>query len=167
MQDNIATLTNLMVKERPSLFHLMYRIIKNREAAEDAVQALFEKIQHVEPEAVILSPHAYLYRLASNLAIDSARSRCRREDVQDSIHDLLWLEDDKPTAEQQLAGKKRLAQVEAMIETMPEPMKTIFCLNRFHGLSQTEIARRSGKSVSLINRYVQRALNMLATARDD
>ncbi|KXV75571.1 hypothetical protein AD953_06895 [Acetobacter malorum] len=167
MQDNIATLTTLMMKERPSLFHLMYRIIKNREAAEDAVQSLFEKIQRVEPEAVILSPHAYLYRLASNLAIDHARSLSRREDAQDSIHDLLWLEDDSPTAEQQLAGKKRLALVESMIESMPEPMKTIFCLNRFHGLSQTEIARRSGKSVSLINRYVQRALDLLATVQED
>lgn len=167
MPDNIATLTNLMMKERPSLFQLMYRILRNREATEDAVQSLFEKIQHIEPEAVILSPHAYLYRLASNLAIDHARSRCRREDVQDSIHDLLWLEDDRPTAEQQLAGKAKLAQVERLIDSMPEPMKTIFCLNRFHGLSQTEIARRSGKSVSLINRYVQRALDLLATVRED
>lgn len=167
MQDTLTVLTQLIVAERPTLLRLMYRIIKNRDAAEDAVQSLFEKIQRVEQTLIIGSPKAYLYRLAANLAIDHARSLCRREDVQDSIDALLWLEDDTPTAEQSTAAKKQLARVEDMIETLPEPMKTFFCLNRFHGLTQTEIARRSGKSVSIVNRYIHQALDRLSAVRED
>ncbi|MDN7350023.1 RNA polymerase sigma factor [Acetobacter senegalensis] len=165
MPDNIATLTSLMMTERPTLLRLMLRIIKNRDAAEDAVQSLYEKIQKVENSLVIANPHAYLYRLASNQAIDHARKIKRQTDLQDSIHDLLWLEDETPSSEQQTIAKRELEAAENIINAMPEPMKTIFCLNRFHGLSQTEIANRFGRSVPLINRYIQRALDMLSSAR--
>lgn len=167
MQDTIATLTELIVDERPMLLRLMYRIIRNREAAEDAVQSLFEKIHRIEQPGLITSPKAYLYRLASNLAIDHARRLGRYEDVQQSIHELLWLEDDTPSAEQHTAAKKQLTNVENIIDTMPEPMKTIFYLNRFQGMTQTEIARRFGKSVSIINRYIHQALERLSCVRDE
>ncbi|GAL99137.1 RNA polymerase sigma-24 factor [Acetobacter tropicalis NRIC 0312] len=166
MQDTIAFLTDIIVDERPVLLRLMYRIIRNKEAAEDAVQSLFEKILRIEQPGLITNPKAYLYRLASNLAIDHARRIGRQDDVQDSIHDLLWLEDDKPSAEQHTAAKKQLENVENIIETMPEPMKTFFYLNRFQGLTQTEIASRHGKSVSIVNRYIHQALERLSCARD-
>lgn len=170
MQDNITTLTNLITTERPKLFMLMNRIIKNRDCAEDALQSLFEKIQRVENSAIILNHKAYLHKLASNLAIDYVRKQKRHNALQESIHTLLWvenLEDDTPTVEQQASDKRTLALIENTIETLPEPMKTIFCLNRFQGLSQTEIARVYGTSIPLVNRYLHRALNILANTRDN
>ncbi|MFT8517528.1 MAG: hypothetical protein ABF673_10725 [Acetobacter persici] len=62
MQDTLTVLTQLMVAERPTLLRLMYRIIKNRDAAEDAVQSLFEKIQRVEQTLIIGSPNVRGHR---------------------------------------------------------------------------------------------------------
>lgn len=165
MQDNIAVLTDLISAERHKLLNVIQRIVGNPEAAEDAVQSLFEKIRRIENAAEIVNPRAFLYRLASNLAIDHARQARRREKVQSDIHDLLWIEDDTPSPERTLFARHELEEIEKAIAALPEPMKTAFVLNRFHGVPQKEIAARMGRSIALVSRYICRALDIISSSR--
>ncbi|MBO1324470.1 RNA polymerase sigma factor [Acetobacter sp. TBRC 12305] len=165
MQDNIAVLTDLITTERPKLLSLIQRIVGNPDTAEDAVQSLFEKIRRIENAAEIVNPRAFLYRLASNLAIDYSRRARRRETVQSDIHALLWLEDDTPSPERSVSARYELEMIEKAVEALPEPMRTIFLLNRFHGVPQKDIAARMGRSVALVSRYICRALEIISSAR--
>ncbi|GBR02980.1 DNA-directed RNA polymerase sigma-70 factor [Gluconacetobacter liquefaciens] len=165
MQDNIAVLTDLISAERQKLLNVIQRIVGNPEAAEDAVQSLFEKIRRIENAAEIVNPRAFLYRLASNLAIDHARQAKRREEIQSDIHDLLWIEDDTPSPERTLFARHELEEIEKAVAALPEPMKTVFVLNRFHGVPQKEIAARMGRSIALVSRYICRALDIISSSR--
>lgn len=165
MQDNIAVLTDLISAERPKLLNVIQRIVGNPETAEDAVQSLFEKIRRIENAADIVNPRAFLYRLASNLAIDYARQARRREEVQSDIHDLLWIEDDTPSPERALFARHELKALEKAVAALPEPMRTIFTLNRFHGVPQKEIAARMDRSIALVSRYICRALDIISSSR--
>ncbi|NHN86628.1 sigma-70 family RNA polymerase sigma factor [Acetobacter musti] len=165
MTTSIAALTTLITQERLSIIRLARRIVGTREAAEDVAQLLFEKIQKIEEVSAIRNPKAYLFRLASNLAIDHARQARRREEFHEEIHDILWLEDAAPAADRQLGDREELERVEQMIADLPEPTRTFFCLNRFDGLSQTDIARRYGRSPAIVNRHIHRALQILSGAR--
>lgn len=81
MPTNAAALTRLLLRERPSLLRLAQRIVGTAPAAEDVTQSLWLRIQRVEDDPPIANKRAYLYRLATNLAVDHARSDQRREDI--------------------------------------------------------------------------------------
>ncbi|CAI9120369.1 RNA polymerase sigma factor [Brytella acorum] len=165
MQDNIAVLTDLISAERRKLLNVIQRIVGNPETAEDAVQSLFEKIRRIENATDIVNPRAFLYRLASNLAIDCARQARRREEVQGDIHDLLWIEDDTPSPERALCARHELEAIEKAVAALPEPMRTVFILNRFHGVPQKDIAAHMGRSIALVSRHICRALDIIASSR--
>nr|WP_260175985.1 RNA polymerase sigma factor [Acetobacter oeni] len=159
-------MTTLITQERLSIMRLVQRIVGTRETAEDIAQLLFEKVQKIDEASEIANPRACLFRLASNLAIDHARQAKRREMLHAGIRDILWTEDAGLSPDQQLSDREELKRVKDMIADLPEPTRTIFCLNRFYGLSQTEIARRYGRSPTIVNRHIQRALEILSHVRD-
>ena len=62
-------------------------------------------------------------------------------------------------------AQDELQRVLAAADHLPEPTRTIFRLNRLQGLTQAEIARRRGVSVTTVENHVRAALQRLAWAR--
>ena len=56
-------------------------------------------------------------------------------------------------------------RVLAAAEHLPEPTRTIFRLHRLQGMTQAEVARRQGVSVTTVENHVRSALQRLAWAR--
>lgn len=165
MSHHVAALTRLLILERSALHGLIRRIVGSSAAAEDVTQTLFLKLQRVDDATEIQDRRAYLFRLASNLAIDRRRTETREKGHQAEIEDILWVEDPAPGAERTAMARLDLERVARALEALPEPTRSIFQLNRFGQQTQREIAARYGISTTMVERHIRRALEALSRAR--
>lgn len=163
MSSNASTLTDLLIRERPALLRLVQRILGSDGSAEDVIQAIWFKARGVDGSLTIDNPRAYLYRLATNLATDQGRERSRQARLLADHY--LWGPDEVLSTEEQAMAQDELQRVLAAADHLPEPTRTIFRLNRLQGLTQAEIARRRGVSVTTVENHVRAALQRLAWAR--
>ncbi len=166
MSDNATALSRLLLAERPSLIRLAQRIVGSAPAAEDVTQSLWLKVQRIADEPPILNKRAFLFRLASNLAIDHVRSESSRAGIQTKARAYLWAELERPSPEQAAIAQDELARVLRAAETLPEPTRGIFRLRRFKGLTQAEVAAHYGVSTTTIEKHMRRAMTALRKARD-
>lgn len=163
MSSNANTLTELLIRERPALLRLVRQILGADGGADDVIQGVWFKVRGVGSEPVIGNPRAYLYRLASNLAADHGRERTRRLRLQ--AENYLWGPDEVLSTEEQVMAQDELARVLEAAEHLPEPTRSMFRLNRLQGLTQPEVARRMGVSVTTVENHLRLALQRLAWAR--
>lgn len=164
MSSNATTLTELLIRERPALLRLVQRILGNDGGAEDVIQSVWFKARGVDSGQPISNPRAYLYRLAANLATDHGRERTRRTHLLADHY--LWGPDEVLSTEEQVMAQDELQRVLEAAEHLPEPTRTIFRLNRLQGMTQADIARRQGVSVTTVENHVRSALQRLAWARN-
>ncbi len=163
MSSDAAVLTELLIRERPALLRLVRRILGSDSAAEDVIQSIWLRVRGVTGEQAIGNHRAYLYRLASNLATDHGRERTRRTRL--LAEHYLWGPDEVLSTEEQVMARDELERVLDAAGHLPEPTRTMFRLNRLQGLTQPDVARRLGVSVTTVENHLRMALHRLAWAR--
>ena len=136
---------------------------------EDLLQDLYLKVVALDARTEVRDPRAYLYRLASNLMMDRWRSE-RRAAARDGAwrivaHDTEGAEDrvDAPSAEAVVAGRQRLAGLQAALARLPDRTQTVFRLHKFDGLSYAEVAAKLEISRSSVEKHMMDALRFLST----
>jgi len=138
---------------------------------EDILQDLWIKLSAVSAQGPIADPLGYLYRMADNLMHDRFRAasrRGRRERVWSDVQE----DDDQlyasPMAERVLIARDQLRQLEEALDTLGDRSRLIFRRFRIDGVSQAEIAREEGISLSAVEKHLQRAYRVImATSSDD
>jgi RNA polymerase sigma-70 factor (ECF subfamily) len=156
-------LFEVFVEQRDSLVRF-FRARRGGDAdVEDLLQELYLKLQAAPPTDV-REPKAYLFRLASNLMMDRWRSTSRsaaRDGAWVSLHTGGNGADDKPSAEDVVIGKQRLAMLVAALDRLPERTRSVFRLHKFDELSHSEVAARLGISRSTVEKHMMDALKAL------
>lgn len=128
---------------------------------EDIAQAAFVKLMS-SPVTNLTDPRAYIFTLASNLAIDQHRQIARQGGIGGDGES-----EDVPStcsSEKIVMGWQRLAVLEKALEAMPRLRRRIFLLTRIEGLPSREIARRFAISENAVHKHVSRALQDCAAA---
>lgn len=158
-----AGLEQVYLLNRPALL----RFLKARgagDAAEDLVQELWLKAS-AAVAGPVRDPLPYLYRVANNLMLDR-----RRAELRQAKRDHLWsgADDmvgepvsDAPSDERALIARDELAAAEAALKALGERTDVIFRRYRIDGVSQTEIARELGISLSAVEKHLQKAYRAL------
>lgn len=125
--------------------------------AEDVVQKTYLQLLRHTNLQEILNPVAYLFRAATNLAIDHVRKqRVETNHFQTDI-DLDAFSSPCPSPETSVETSQLLAQVRDALADLPPLCRHAFILNRVDRLTHAEISAKLGISKKSVERYIIKA----------
>src|ERR1700710_264614 len=149
-----------LLEHRPALLRYFIARRVPPDEAEDILQDLVVKLAS-HASGPVAEPRAYLYRMGENLLFDRARSEGRRrgrEKAWVAAQAGATLEaDDRPSPEQALIARERLALVSAALAALPERTVQVFRRYRIEGVPQRQIAAELGISLSAVEKHLQKA----------
>jgi len=139
----------LVKKYRRPLVGFMCRMARNTAAAEDLAQEVFLRVyrsrESYEASAKFTT---WLYRIATNLAVNHARdTRHERPEVTVSLDEAdddtgttLELPDGSLTAEQAMVRRERLLAIRSKVEALPERQRLAVVMHKYQQLDYKQIA---------------------------
>lgn len=159
-----------LIKEHgATLIRFLSQRLKSREDAEDVAQSTFMRLYTLDNPSEVENPRAFLFQVAANLSVDQLRRKNLMGNFIDS--ELAKREGDDSVAidgdispEQVVEAKERVQRIFQVIDAMPTNVKQAFLLNRFKGLSYSEIAKLMDVSVSSVEKYMLDALKQCRRA---
>jgi len=168
------TLINSILNGNKSAFHyitdewydvMLYHIkaiVKNKETAEDLTNELFIKVYdnlHLfKPEHKFST---WLYKIATNSAIDYLRKQKLQPDIQHQTEDHHQIADNN-TPESESIKKQNYATLEDAINKLKPQYRNIIKLRYYKELSYEEIANRLHIPIGTVKASVHRAKIKLA-----
>jgi RNA polymerase sigma-70 factor (ECF subfamily) len=162
--DDEQALAELIARKSQALVQTVTRILGDAEEARDVVQValfkLWESRGRYDPR---FSPNTWIYRIATNLAIDHWRSRRSKEENREPVrlHLVRAAEESDLSA---LAGLKE-AEVDRIFrelsQELTEKQRVIFVLREIDGLSSSEVAEIAGCEESTVRNHLFNARRVL------
>ena len=148
----------------PSLERFLTRKLENPADAAEVAQEAFLRIYRLEHPEQLDNARAFLFQVASNLAIDQLRRRTLHfrflKAEQRELGEGAFTESsaDVASPEKILAAREKLARIYQAVDALPEKCRQAFLLHRNTGMSYSDIARELGVSVSSVEKYILQAL---------
>lgn len=139
----------LVQKYRRPMVSFMYRMAHNSAVAEDLAQEVFLRVyrsrESYEPSAKFTT---WLYRIATNLAVNHARDTRheRRENVVhiDEANEETGLSfdlpDTNPTAEERLLRRERMEAIRERVQALPERQRMAVVMHKYQQMDYHQIA---------------------------
>ncbi len=153
--DELA-LAELIRRKTPGLLSLVTRMVRDSEEARDLVQITFLRLwESRERYDSRFSPNTWIYRIATNLAIDHLRTRSSRERVAEPLRfELLRGGDSSPPD----LSKLELREVERILSELAERLtprqRACFLLREVEGLTTAEVAEVLGCDESTVRNHL-------------
>ena len=138
------------------VFGVIYRMLGSPESAEEVAQNAFHSVWRqaagYRPDRG--SVRTWLLAIARNAAIDWRRSKANRTSRETVIDDSLALVDDV-RVEDRVIASLRAQRVRAAVASLPPEQREALSLAFWSGLSQTEIAQRTGAPLGTVKSRVR------------
>ena len=176
---NSTACGELYERNRARLIRCTFRILRNRQDAEDVVQLAFQRALtnlHRFREDSTFS--TWITRIAMNEALMLLRRRKVAAPLPEGNTDVetpfaLELADSRPTPEQALAETELQAAVAYAISRLRKNLRTAVVLREMQGLTSAETARELGLTVSAVKarifqarRHLRRHLHRVGITRE-
>ena len=151
----------------PALERYLARKLENAADAAEVAQEAFLRIYRLEHPEQLDNARAFLFQVASNLAIDQLRRRqlhfrflkIESRADEDDATDIQGV----ASPEQIIAAREKLARIYAVVDKLHDKCRQAFLLHRSSGLSYSEIAQELGVFVSSVEKYILQALKACRT----
>ncbi|MFQ5864039.1 MAG: sigma-70 family RNA polymerase sigma factor [bacterium] len=167
VSENIQTIYD---KYQPKIRRYLTRLVGEHEA-EDLAQEVFMKIsqslQNFRGDAQLST---WIYRIATNTALDRLRSPSFQQRVQKRLSNNsivkspkeiedknVWTGQRTLSVEQQIVQKEMNVCIRAFVEKLPENYRTVVVLRELEGLKNREIADILGISLDTVKIRLHRA----------
>jgi len=163
----------LLQRYRTPLVNFLYRMVRNREQAEDLAQEVFLRVYRAREEYVPSAKFTtWLFRIATNLALNSVRdNRYHRmetsidapitADAEDGDERQFELADQRPDIEQHLVEEAKRKMIRHAIDKLPEKQRAAVLLHKYQELDYAEIAKILNCSESALKSLLFRAYETL------
>ena len=160
----------LATKYHRPMIHFLYRMVGNQAVAEELAQEVFLRVYRARSsyraEARFTT---WLYRIATNLAVNHARDTRHERTAQTVYLDQPDPEtgttpdvaDDDPTAEQQLMRDERMAAIRHHVVALPERQRMAVLMHKYQGMDYRQIGEVLKLSESATKSLLFRAYQTL------
>ena len=160
----------LVQKYRRPLVSFMYRMARNAAAAEDLAQEVFLRVyrsrESYEASAKFTT---WLYRIATNLAVNHARdTRHERPEVTVSLDEpdeetgtTFEVPDGSLNVEQQMVRRERMLAIRRKVEALPEQQRLAVIMHKYQQMDYKQIAEVLKRSESATKSLLFRAYETL------
>ena len=144
----------------PKLFGLCLRVLKDRAAAEDAVQDAFVKVwRHAGRfEVTDHHPMSWLITIARNTAIDRLRAQKTNEDIDDHSH---YLASTATGPEGASIAASDAARIRACLDELPPDRRDAVRRAYLDGDSYADLAEHFGIPLNTVRTWLRRGLMAL------
>ena len=150
------TLRQVFEAEESPLLRYAYRLVGQRETAEDLVQDSFMKLHGHWDE--VIHPRAWLFRCVRNLALSHIRDH-KREIPIENEHEFPSYD---PNPGQVLGKVETLGTLNQLVAELDEEERTLISLKYQQGLKYDQISQSTGLSVGNVGYKLHHALKQLA-----
>lgn len=163
-KDDEAALDQLIERKTGPLISMVYRMLGDEEEARDVVQVTFFRLwEHRERFDDRWSPNTWIYRIATNLAIDQLRSRRSRERQTEPVRlhmsDLAAARIEHNGTHLMEGEVMRIFQ--ELAADLTEKQRAVFLLREIEGRSSKEVAEIVGCRESTVRNHLFNARKVL------
>jgi RNA polymerase sigma-70 factor (ECF subfamily) len=166
-----ASFELLLHRYRTPLVNFLFRMVRNREQAEDLAQEVFLRVYRAREDYVPSAKFTtWLFRIATNLALNSVRDN-RYQKLETSIdapvvdeegdERPLDIPEKNPNIEQHLVEEARRKMIRHAIDKLPEKQRAAVLLHKYQELDYAEIAKILSCSESALKSLLFRAYEAL------
>lgn len=163
--------------QRP-VFSLIYRMVRDRELAEDLAQETFVKVfNHIDKYNPKFKFSSWIFKIANNVAIDHLRKRqLDTVSIDGSPHaassaeasaSAFELPSRQESALDELEARELGSAIERAIAALRPEYRACIMLRHVEGRSYEEIAATLDLPLGTVKTYIHRARNELRTALQD
>jgi RNA polymerase sigma-70 factor, ECF subfamily len=138
----------LAQKYHRAIIHFLFRMVRNEAVAEELAQEVFLRVyrsrESYRAEAKFTT---WLYRIATNLAVNHARDTRHERSAQTIYLDAPDEEsgttpdvaDDEPSVEQRLMRDERMAAIRTHVMALPERQRMAVLMHKYQGMDYRQI----------------------------
>jgi len=166
-QDDGPSFDLLLARHRGTVVNHLYRLIHNRDIAEELAQDVFIRVYrsraNYQPDAKFTT---WLFRITTNVALNWRRDTRREagyvrldQDVRGTHKRELW--NGLPQADEVLVQKYRAQQVRAAIDKLPPKQLAAVLMHKYEGMEYSEIAAALQCSIPALKSLLFRAYETL------
>ena len=160
----------LVEKYHRAMIHFLFRMVRNQAVAEELAQEVFLRVyrsrESYRAEAKFTT---WLYRIATNLAVNHARDTKHERSAQTIYLDAPDEEtgttpdvaDDEPTVEQRLLRDERMAAIRTHVMALPERQRMAVLMHKYQGMDYRQIGEVLKLSESATKSLLFRAYQTL------
>jgi RNA polymerase sigma-70 factor, ECF subfamily len=163
----------LLHRYRTPLVNFLYRMVRNREQAEDLAQEVFIRVYRARADYVPSAKFTtWLFRIATNLALNSVRdTRHQRMEVsldapvtvdsEEGDERPLDVAEKNPNIEEHLVQEAQRDMIRHAIDKLPEKQRAAVLLHKYQDLDYGEISKILACSESALKSLLFRAYETL------
>ncbi|GBR02297.1 DNA-directed RNA polymerase sigma-70 factor [Gluconacetobacter liquefaciens] len=151
-------------EQRSGLLRFLFRKVGNHALAEDLTHDVWVRIARRHHPEMPDSPAKYLYRIASNLALDHLRRDTLQIEIQADERQTGAIAAPNASPEEIAIQRDQLERLRAAVETLPPRCREVFILAKLEGLSYQRVADRLGISRNTVVTHMVTALAALDRA---
>jgi len=157
----------LLRRHRAPLVSFFIRMVRDQALAEDLAQEVFLRVYQArhryQPEARFTT---WLYRIATNLALNAIRDRKGSPagpdfENHEGESEAARVADPQPVADQHMIQRERGRVIREAVESLPEKQCAAVILHKYQGVNYQQIARILGVSESAVKSLLFRAYESL------
>ncbi|HUA19260.1 MAG TPA: RNA polymerase sigma factor [Bryobacteraceae bacterium] len=156
----------LLARHRSAVVNHLYRMVRDRAAAEDLAQDVFLRVyrsrDRYQPQAKFTT---WLFRITTNVALNWRRDT-RREAAHvrlDAETEIRRLEppDERPAPDQRLMAQDRAREIRNALETLPAKQLAAVLMHKYQGMDYAQIAQVLGCTLPALKSMLFRAYGTL------
>jgi len=157
-RDEVSPLMGAFHEHYDSLLGTLAGRLGDLHRASEVVHDTYLRLSSNRPTAHIENPRAYVFRVATNIAIDLIRRERRFAAPMQGGGVPEDIRDEAPTPEAVLYSRQRLKQLDGALAELPANVRRALLLARVDGLSHACIAEELRVSESMVAKYLARGL---------